>query len=256
MIELVRRINPLVLCITNDVVKPFTANGLLALGASPIMSGEKKEMADIVKHSGAVLINIGTCTEDKIPLYENAAKESNQNQLPLVLDPVGYGASKFRRDVTNHILDNYKVDLIKGNTGEIMALAGMDVETKGVDSIASGQAEDIVKTAYEKLNVPILVTGKSDAFTDGENLISLDNGHEFQEKVTGSGCLLGAICASFLAVERTAGSIVKAVSLYNIAAEKAALISSGPGMFQVQLIDEIYKFTEEDYRKAEVTFHE
>ena len=256
MIELLRRINPLVLCITNDVVKPFTANSLLALGASPIMSGEKKEMADIIKHSGAVLINIGTCSEDKIELYETAAREANQSQVPLIIDPVGYGASTFRRNVINHILENHKVDLIKGNTGEIMALAGLDVESKGVDSIAEGKAEEIVKVAYDKLKVPILVTGETDAYTDGETIISMNNGHEFQEKITGSGCVLGAICASFLAVDRTQDAIVKAVSLYNIAAEQATLSTSGPGMFQVQLIDEMYKFSEADYQKSEVTVHE
>lgn len=255
MIEQLREDVPLVVCITNDVVKPFTANSLLALGASPIMSGEKSEAADILKHAGALLLNIGTCSEDKVLLYETMANYANQYNIPVVLDPVGYGASAFRRNLTDKLLSDYDISLVKGNAGEIYALNGREGLTKGVDSIIEGNTLEIAKAAYERLNVPVLVTGEIDGFVSAEQKITMHNGHHYQEKITGSGCVLGAIAASFLAVENIEESIVNAVSLYNIAAERAAESADGPGTFSVQLIDEIYNFKAADYAAKRVKYN-
>src|SRR5690625_4745259 len=117
MINQLRKEKPLVVCITNDVVKPFTANSLLALGASPIMSGEKSEAGDILKHAGALLINIGTGSEEKILLYKEMAYYANKYNIPIVLDPVGYGASEFRKNLVDMLLRDYEISLVKGNAG-------------------------------------------------------------------------------------------------------------------------------------------
>ena len=254
MIEQLRNDVPLVVCITNDVVKPFTANSLLALGASPIMSGEKSEAADILKHAGALLLNIGTCSEDKVLLYETMANYANQYNIPVVLDPVGYGASAFRRNLTDKLLSDYDIALVKGNAGEIHALSGREAASKGVDSIIEGNTLDIAEAAHGALNVPVLVTGETDAFVNGEERIVMHNGHHYQEKITGSGCVLGAIAAAFLAVKNNKESVINAVSLYNIAAEKAAASAGGPGTFAVQLIDEIYNFKNDDYTAKRVNY--
>ncbi|CAD2079948.1 hydroxyethylthiazole kinase 1 [Jeotgalicoccus coquinae] len=256
MIEQLRRERPLVVCVTNDVVKPFTANSLLSLGASPIMSGEKSEAADILKHAGALLLNIGTCTEDKIPLYEEMARCANEYNIPVVLDPVGYGASAFRRNLTDKLLGEYDIALVKGNAGEIHALSGREAVSKGVDSIIEGNTLDIAKDAHEVLNVPVLVTGEMDAYADGKEKMTMHNGHKYLEVITGSGCVLGAITAAFLALENKSDSIADAVSLYNIAAEKAARSATGPGTFAAKLIDEIYNFKTEDYNARRVDVHE
>lgn len=256
MIEQLRKERPLVVCITNDVVKPFTANSLLALGASPIMSGEKNEAADILKHAGALLLNIGTCTEEKIPLYEEMARCANEYNIPVVLDPVGCGASLFRKNLTDKLLRKYDIALVKGNAGEIHALSGREAASKGVDSIVEGNTLDIAKAAHGVLNVPVLATGETDAYADGTQKITLHNGHEYLEDITGSGCVLGAISAAFLAMKNNADSIADAVSLYNIAAEKAARTAEGPGTFAVKLIDEIYKFKTDDYKTKRVDVHE
>ena len=254
MIEQLRKDVPLVVCITNDVVKPFTANSLLALGASPIMSGEKSEAEDILKHAGGLLLNIGTCSKEKVLLYETMANYANQYNIPVVLDPVGYGASAFRRNLTDKLLSDYDIALVKGNAGEIHALSGREAASKGVDSIIEGNTLDIAEAAHGALNVPVLVTGETDAFVNGEERIVMHNGHHYQEKITGSGCVLGAIAAAFLAVKNNKESVINAVSLYNIAAEKAAASAGGPGTFAVQLIDEIYNFKNDDYTAKRVDY--
>lgn len=256
MLEQLRKEKPLVVCITNDVVKPLTANSLLALGASPIMSGEKREASDILKHAGALLINIGTGSEDKVLLYKEMIYYANQNDIPVVLDPVGYGASSFRKNLVDMILRDYKIALVKGNAGEMLALSGQEAAVKGVDSIEEGNTQEISKAAQQALNVPVLVTGEIDAYTDDKNTITLHNGHSYQELVTGSGCVLGALICAFLAVDRSAASIIKATSTYNISAEIAAGKSNGPGTFSVQMLDALYQFNESDYRAESVTYNE
>lgn len=256
MIEELRKNIPLVVCITNDVVKPFTANSLLALGASPIMSGEKSEAPDILKHAGALLLNIGTCTEEKVPLYEEMARCANECNIPIVLDPVGYGASAFRRNLTDKLLSEYNIALVKGNAGEIHALSGKEAVSKGVDSIIEGNTLDIAKAAHSMLNAPVLVTGEIDAYVNEKQTVIMHNGHKYQEVITGSGCVLGAITAAFLAVEESTESIVASVSLYNIAAEKAAGAAGGPGTFAALLIDEIYNFKTADFSVKRVDYYE
>lgn len=256
MIEKLRENSPLVVCITNDVVKPVTANSLLALGASPIMSGEKSEAEDILKHAGALLLNIGTCSEDKIILYKEMAYYANHYNIPVVLDPVGYGASKFRKNLTDMLIRDYEIALIKGNAGEIHALSGREAVSKGVDSIFEGNTLKTAEAAYGMLNVPVLVTGETDALVTGTEKITMQNGHAYQEKITGSGCVLGAVAASFLAVDNSTESIIHAVSLYNITAEKAAKSAAGPGTFAAGLIDEIYNFKAENYATRRVNVHE
>lgn len=243
-IEKLRKENPLVVCITNDVVKNFTANGMLAAGTSPIMSGEKSEADDLMSVASGLLINIGTADQTKYELMDAMMKAANKNNVPVVFDPVGYGASEFRAGITDDLLKSHEVSLIKGNAGEMMALSGKESLMKGVDSMEKSDVMEIAKEVYKKFEVPALVTGERDALVTDASEILMANGHGLQSKITGSGCLLGALTAAFIGVEGQFDeeAAVDAVSYYNLCAEAAAgkIRIPGPGTFMNKLIDELY----------------
>ncbi|SOC42150.1 hydroxyethylthiazole kinase [Salinicoccus kekensis] len=232
---------PLIVCITNDVVKDITANGLLALGASPIMSGEKSEAAGLMQAADGLLINIGTADTHKKNLMFEMAEAANKNNVPLVLDPVGYAASDFRRNLVDELIEKYEFTLIKGNQSEMMALAGLESTSRGVDSTDAGDALEIAEAAFEALNIPALVTGETDAFVTRTRRYTLHNGNGLQGRITGSGCLLGAVMLAF--ISRSDGltdGALDAVSYYNLCAESAAGQNPGPATFRTGFIDALY----------------
>lgn len=191
---------PLVHCITNYVVSNFTANGLLAIGASPVMADAQEEVAEMANKADALLLNIGTLNERTIYSMLLAGQSANKHQVPVVLDPVGAGATAFRARTTLDLLQQVQVRLIRCNIGELAAIAGIAWQSKGVDS-GKGQL-DIVQTAKIialKYHCLVIVTGKVDILTDGEKVAQITGGHEKITKITGSGCLLSAICAALLA---------------------------------------------------------
>src|SRR5699024_9322491 len=242
-IEKLRKEKPLVVCITNDVVKNFTANGMLAAGASPIMSGEKSEAGDLMKAASALLVNIGTADKQKYELMDEMMGEADNNGVPIVFDPVGYGASGFRVSITDTLLAREQVSLINGNAGEVHALSGEESSLKGVDSMEKSDTMEIARAVYRKFGVPSLVTGERDALVTGKNEMIMANGHGLQGRITGSGCLLGALTAGFIGIEERFDeeAVVDAVSYYNLCAEAAAgkIRVPAPGSFMTMLIDEL-----------------
>ncbi|WP_072709249.1 hydroxyethylthiazole kinase [Lacicoccus alkaliphilus] len=232
---------PLIVCITNDVVKDLTANGLLAMGASPIMSGEKSEAAALMQAADGLLINIGTADEGKKELMFEMAEAANKNNVPLVLDPVGYPASDFRKNLVDELLEKYDVALVKGNKSEMMALAGLESTSRGVDSTETSDALEIAEAAFERLNIPVLVTGEADALVTRTRRYTLHNGHEFQGRITGSECLLGAVILAFTSRSEAFNTgVLDAVSYYNLCAESAASESAGPAAFRMNFIDALH----------------
>lgn len=191
---------PLVHCITNYVVANFTANGLLAIGASPVMADAVKEAAEMASKSNALLLNIGTLNEQTIKSMLLAGNSANVKNIPIVFDPVGAGATNFRLETTMEILQQLKINLIRCNVGELAAIAGVTWQAKGVDS---GVGElDVAETAMHvanKYNCLVIVTGEQDVITDGIRIEWIVGGHEKVTKMTGSGCLLSALCAAELA---------------------------------------------------------
>ncbi|PJG83421.1 hydroxyethylthiazole kinase [Caviibacterium pharyngocola] len=248
-LNLIRETNPLVHCITNIVVANYTANGLLALGASPLMSANVAEMDEIPAFSQALLLNIGTLNGTDAEAMLAAGKRANQAGIPVVLDPVGVGATSYRKNVVNRLLSEVRFALIRGNAGEIAALAERDWQAKGVDA-GSGAADmrEAAKFVAQKYGCIVALSGETDWISDGARLVGVHNGTPLFPRITGSGCLLGAVCAAFLGVADKRdyfAACVEACTFYAAAGETAAetLLPTQTGTFSTALLDQLAAMT-------------
>lgn len=241
----IRSEHPLVICYTNDVVKNFSANGLLSLGASPAMSEAPQEAKDFYPVAGSVLINIGTLTKDHEHAMLTNGKIANETDTPLVFDPVAVGASQYRKDFCKYFLKQVKPTVIKGNASEILALIDDSATMKGTDSADNLDIVEIAKKAYQEYQTAIILTGETDVIVQDDKVVKLENGSHFLAKITGAGCLLGAVVGAFLFRDThpSIETLVEAVSVYNIAAERAEQLSDskGPGTFLTHFIDALYR---------------
>ncbi|MFC7060926.1 hydroxyethylthiazole kinase [Halobacillus seohaensis] len=240
LVNEVREKQPLIHNLTNQVVMNFSANGLLAFGGSPIMAMAEEEAWDIAQLSDGVLINIGTLTEPHLRAMILAGKAANEKGIPVVIDPVGVGATSFRAKAFEQIVSEVQPTAIKGNTGELAHIIGVSVATKGVDSIGEGDNETIAMQVAEKYNTLAIVTGEVDTISYGQEVVKNETGHDLLAKVTGSGCLLGSILTACLSTSGTRFDQAHAATrFYGLAAEKAARLTSvnGPGTFAARFID-------------------
>jgi hydroxyethylthiazole kinase len=249
-LENVRKINPLVHNITNVVVTNFTANGLLALGASPVMAYAKEEVADMAKIAGALVLNIGTLSPDEIEAMIIAGKSANEHGVPVVFDPVGAGATPYRTETSRRIVKEVKISILRGNAAEVANVIGEEWTIKGVDAgEGNGNTLELAQITAKRLNTVVVITGKDDVITDGETTYIVHNGHPILTKVTGTGCLLSSIIGAFAAVERNLLlASVSALATYGVTAEIAAkqTAEEGPGSFQIQLLNQLAKITSEE----------
>lgn len=249
----VRNKNPLVHCITNYVTINDCANILLSYGASPAMCEAYDEVFDFVKSAQALYINLGTLNKEQEASVILAAESAKINNIPLVLDPVACAAIPKKVKIIKRIFEVGKIDIIKGNIGEINFLAGKSSNVKGVDSLDSSEgAMESCKILAQIYNCTVAATGKEDFITDGKRCARIKNGTSILTKVTGAGCMLGAICSA------AAGSYndnfiatTSAILSMNIAAEEAFKESKAPGSFRVKLIDSIYELTYEKLKEGE-----
>ena len=201
---------PIIHCITNNVTINDVANIILAAGGSPIMADEKDEMKDITKVGKALVINMGVVKSEIIESMIVAGKEANKIGNPVILDPVGVGASKLRTEIANKIIQEVKIDIIRGNVSEIKSLAVGGNTTKGVDAseedkITVDNLEFNIKIARElsiKTGAIIGITGEIDIVVDQNNACIIKNGHEMMTKVTGTGCMLSGVIGTFVAANR------------------------------------------------------
>ena len=229
----IREQNPLIHNITNIVAANFSANGLLALGASPLMSANVEEMQEVPKISQALVINIGTLIGKEREAMLLAGKTANLVGIPVVLDPVGVGATSYRRETIRELLAEVKFALIRGNAGELAAIAGEAWQAKGVDA---GQGE------AQRYDCTVLISGAVDIVSDGTQTATIHNGTPLFPKVTASGCLLSAVCAAFLAVDsgNHFAATFEASVAYAVAGELAAEgLTTEVGQFQIRLLDEL-----------------
>ncbi|KXH79737.1 hydroxyethylthiazole kinase [Sporosarcina sp. HYO08] len=252
----IKQKNPLIHCLTNIVVANFQANGLLALGASPIMADSIEEAAEVAAFSSAVLVNIGTLDPASVDAMIAAGKSANEHGKPLVLDPVGVGATAFRKRTVEKMLGELKVTLIRGNAAEIAAIAGVEWSSKGVDAGDGTANLDVAAQKVAKqYGCIVAVTGETDIVTDGVQLIRITGGHPLMSRVTGTGCLLSAVSAAFLAVgnDRPLEAVAESLAFYKKAGEIAAGEAKGPGDFEVQFLNALYTLNENTFANIKQT---
>lgn len=244
--EAVKAASPLVQSITNYVAMNNSANALLAIGASPVMAHEKAEMNDMTAIAGALVLNIGTFDQYWMECILEAGRCARRHGKPIVLDPVGAGATPLRTSFSWKIIDECHPDVIRGNGSEIMALLNADVRSKGVDSSASSDdALESAKTLAIRTGAVVVISGKTDYITDGTRVETIQNGHPMMTAVTALGCsataITGAFCAAMPKDIVTACTV--AMALIGVAGEKAAAVSAGPGSLQMNLLDVLYNLT-------------
>ncbi len=251
----IRQNSPLVHNITNYVVMNTTANALLALGASPVMAHAQEEVEEMVNIAGALVINIGTLSEKWIDAMTIAAQKAKAKGIPIILDPVGVGATTYRTDTAMNLIREVHPTIIRGNGSEIMALSQAGVTTKGVDSTSgSDQALESAKNLNMVFKSVVCITGRIDYIVSGEEILAVKNGHHMMPRVTGLGCTASALCGAFAAVNSDYGlAAAHAMAVMGIAGEMAAKEAKGPGSLQLNLIDALYLMSEThigDYLKG------
>jgi hydroxyethylthiazole kinase len=235
-----RDAKPLVHQITNYVVMNETANATLALGALPVMAHAREEVEEMVQLAGALVLNIGTLSPHWVDAMLAAGRKANELGVPVVLDPVGAGATTYRTETAKRILDEVGVTVLRGNVGEVATLVGVAAEVRGVESIdAGGDAADVARSAARSLGVVASVTGPVDHVSDGETVLAVSNGHPLLAAITGTGCMSSTVTGCFLAVnrDRPLDGAAEALVAFGVAGEDAAAGARGPGSFHVALYD-------------------
>jgi hydroxyethylthiazole kinase len=243
-----RERKPLVHQITNYVVMNETANATLALGALPVMAHAKEEVEEMASVAGALVLNIGTLSQHWIEAMLLAGRAANARSIPVVLDPVGAGATRYRTETARRLLEELDVAVVRGNVGEISTLAGRAAEIRGVEAMGvSDSGAELATAAAVRLGCVAAVTGPVDHVSDGERAIAVRNGHELLGTVSGTGCMATAITGCFLAVApaRPLEAAAEALVAFGVAGEDAAREAKGPGTFHAGLYDALYNLDPE-----------
>lgn len=242
-----RQRRPLIHHITNFVVMNETANITLCAGASPVMAHAKEEVAEMVAAAGALVLNIGTLTPEQVESMLIAGRRANDLNIPIVLDPVGAGATKLRTDSAHRLLSDLKISIVRGNLAEVATLAGFEAKIAGVDSHETAtDAATVAQTLAQKNHCVASITGHVDFVSDGTRLARISNGHPMMGRLTGTGCMSTSVTACFAAVEPDRFlATTAALAAFGLAGEIAARNSQGPGTFHAQLYDALANLTPE-----------
>ena len=238
----IRERKPLIHQITNYVVMNETANATLALGHLPVMAHALQEVEEMASAASALVLNIGTLSDDWVEAMLLAGRAANRAGAPLVLDPVGAGATRYRTETSRRLLRDLDVAVVRGNSAEIATLAGRAAEIRGVEAVGAAGGPELARDAARALGCVAAVTGPVDHVSDGEQTISVSNGHELLGTVTGTGCMSTAITGCFLAVrpDDPLEAAAEALVAFGVAGEEAAKKAKGPGSFHVALYDALY----------------
>ena len=241
----VRSEGPLVHNITNYVVMNNSANALLAIGASPVMAHWVSEMEEMTAIAGALVINIGTLDDTWIEGMLTAGKAAIHRGIPIVLDPVGAGATSLRTDAALTLINQCHPTIIRGNASEIMALVDASIKSKGVDSSASSDdAVDSAKKLATETGAVVVISGDTDYITNGTEVYTVQGGSPMMTSVTGMGCTSTALVGAFAAVESNPMiAATAAMAVMSLAGERAAAYSRGNGSMQMNFLDELYTLT-------------
>lgn len=242
---------PLIHCITNPIAINDCANVILAAGGKPIMAEHPAEAEEITRMAGALGVNIGNITDARRTSILTSAKVAKTVGVPVSFDAVGVTCSALRRDLTHTLLREACPNILKGNDAEIRAIAGAHFESRGIDVIRADTAEtvQIAKTLASALHCVVLVTGKTDIITDGETTVLCENGTPRLSLVTGTGCMVHALCASYSAVTDPFTAAVLAVSAMGICGELAEEKAAGLGSFHIALLDALSLLSDDAYTR-------
>lgn len=242
---------PLVYHLTNTVTINDCANITLAIGGSPLMSFCIEEIEEIIEFSSSVVLNIGTMDKSMETMAVEVGKIANKLKKPIILDPVGVGATKARKNLVNALLKEIKFTVIKGNMAEIKSILNIDSLSRGVDSLEKDDSgEKLVKLAAKKFNSVIAITGEIDYIGNQEIVFKVMNGHKKMELVTGTGCMISSLIGAFLGGKNNSlVSAVGGVLSMGIAGELAEKNFIGTGSLKVNIMDNISNLTEEIIRK-------
>lgn len=239
ILEVVRERQPLIHCITNPISINQCANGILAIGARPMMAEHPKEVREITETAGALVLNLGNITDARMQSMEISLQAAKEKHIPVMLDAVGIACSKLRRDYVAHLLNTGMPMVIKGNYSEIYALYQGDYHSSGVDADTEISRDILCDAAVQlarKYGTVILASGKTDVVTDGKRLVRIHNGTKQLSSVTGTGCMLGALCGAYLSVCTDMDAAVAACAVLGICGELAET-EKGSGSFMVNLMD-------------------
>jgi len=243
----IREQRPLLHHITNMVVMNDTANVTLAVGGLPVMAHAKEEVAEMVSAAGALILNPGTLTPQWVESMLIAGQRANELGIPIILDPVGAGATRLRTETNLRLLGELKIAIVRGNSGEIGALSGMGGVVKGVESVV--EVDDpaaVARALARQQGLVVAITGKRDFISDGKRVIGVDNGDPWLKTITGTGCMATTVVGACAAVEpdRLLAATV-ALVCFGLAAEWAGAQAEGPGSFKTALFDSLYNLTPE-----------
>jgi hydroxyethylthiazole kinase len=250
-----RRENPLIFHVTNAVATALSANVCLAVGASPLMSQYPEDTEELIGIAGGFLVNLGTPSAAALETVERGMKavcSKEPGAAPFtLLDPVGYGASRFRVESTDALLDRYSFSIVKGNAGEISLLAKVGGATKGVDAASTGDLRKGVLTLARERRCVVCATGETDFLSDGESVALVRGGSALLPVLSGSGCVAGTVILSVTAAcgDAVVGTLCGLVAM-GIASERAERKSWGSGTFAALLLDELYTLRPEDFQNS------
>jgi hydroxyethylthiazole kinase len=250
-VQKIRTEAPLIHNITNYVVMNTTANALLSIGASPVMAHALEEVEEMVGIAQALVVNIGTLSTPWIDSMKKAVRAAKKRGIPIVLDPVGAGATRLRTETAHKLLKEAPPAIIRGNASEIRSLYHAEGVTKGVDSTHG--TEEALEASVElskRYNCSVSVSGVVDVIVQGDKIIRVLNGHPMMPRVTGLGCTASALTGAFAAINSsTLQAAAHAMAVMGIAGEIAAEQSKGPGTLQLHFLDALYQLNESDIDK-------
>lgn len=249
----VRAEQPVVHHLTNWVTIYDCANVVKVLGASPVMAHAAEEAADMAKLASALVLNIGTLTVSMVEAMKAAAQSANTRGIPVVLDVCGAGATPFRDQKSLELLEEVRIDIIKGNASEVARVSGEAVRTRGVD--AAEVVQDLVQVAQtlaRSRRATVVITGATDLVADDQRLFRVKNGHPLLGQVVGTGCMAASLIGTFAAVcPDPALAAAAALATFGVAAECAAPLSQGPATFKEKLYDCLYNLDEKTLRRLQ-----
>ncbi|MDD1690385.1 MAG: hydroxyethylthiazole kinase [Methanoregula sp.] len=252
LFSLVREKRPLVHHITNYVTVNDCANITLCAGGAPVMADAADEVVEMAAIASVLVLNIGTLNPVQVESMEMAGSMANERKIPVILDPVGVGATQYRTKTARRLLDKLDIAVLKGNAGEIGVLAGAEAKVRGVDSHGlSGDPVTIAQEYAQAAGLTIAISGATDIITDGKHTLLVENGHPMMGSISGTGCMAASVTGVFSAEskDRVLASAA-AFAAFGIAGERAAAAARGPGSFKTLLFDELAALTPDDLARA------